>query len=256
MADLVSGSAVLPVTFYSPGNQAVTATDISDGTKKGVSDLITVLSGTTSTLLNVVHTSPALSGQGLGAVGVTFMTFQLSVASGTDAVQLNSLVIHEKDTNGSDVPYNTALQNLSVLSGSQTFVTSVGSVSSAVVTLGAFPAGNLPGPTRYPSDIGFDRRCFGRGHGQNYCPEPGQAASFSAIDKSTSTSVAVLATSDPTGFPMSSGTLMLEPADVSKTFGNYPNPFRPGVETPRLSFIYPRPPRSRWFCMMCSGTRS
>lgn len=236
-ANLASGVIVMPVTFYSPGNQAVTATDLSDGTKKGISDLITILSGSTSTLLNVVHTSPALSGQGLGAVGVTFMTFQLTVASGTDTIQLNSLVIHAKDSNGADVPMNSAFQNLSVLSGAQTVVTSLGSVSSAMVT--------FPGPFLVqkgsPVTLNLTGDISSGATARSVALSLDTAGSLTAIDKSTSTGVAAVAVGDPTGFPMSSGTLMLEPADVAKTFGNYPNPFRPGIENTTLEFYLPAP---------------
>ena len=239
--NLSAGTGTKSVAFFSPGNQAVTAVDLSDGTKKGVSDLITITSGTTSTLLDVVHTSPALSGEGLGATGVTFMTFQLTVVSGTDTVQLNDLVVHAKDSSGSDVSLNTAFQSLSVLSGAQTFLTSVGSISSAVVTLGAFPAGTFLVQPGTPVTLVLTGDISSGATAKNVSLSVDGPGSIVAIDKSTSTAVAALASGDPTGFPMSSGLLELEPADVSKTYGNYPNPFRPGVENTTLEFYLPAP---------------
>ncbi len=237
--NLVNGTGSKPVTFYSPGNQSVTATD---GTKNGVSDLLTVQGGTTSTLLNVVHNSPALSGQGLGAVGVTFMTFRLTVGSGTDPIQLNNLVVHARDSNGTDVPFNTALQSLSVSSGSQTIVTSMTTVNSAIVTLGAFPTGTFLVNPGTPVTLVLSADISSGATASSLSLSLDAAGSVAAIDSvSPFPPVAVVSSGDPTGFPMSSGVLILEPADVAKTFGNYPNPFRPDVENTTIEFYLPAP---------------
>jgi hypothetical protein len=240
--NLSAGTAGKPVTFFSPGNQAVTASDTATG-KTGVSNTLTVQAGTTSTLLDFVHASPALSGQGLGAVGVTFMTFRLTVGSGQNPIQLNSLVIHAKDSNGVDVPLDTALTNLSVLSGTQTFNAPTGAVNSAVITLN-FPAGTFlvqPSPAA-PLTLALTGDISPGATAKSIALSLDAAGSISAIDSiPPNPAVAIQTTGDPTGFPMSSGVLILEPADVAKTFGNYPNPFRPGVENTTLEFYLPAP---------------
>jgi hypothetical protein len=48
--------------------------------------------------------------------------------------------------------------------------------------------------------------------------------------------VGISSQGDPTGFPMSSNLLLILPANVASTYGNYPNPFRPGTENTTIEF--------------------
>jgi hypothetical protein len=245
IVNLAAGTAGKPVTFYSPANQAVTAMDLVNG-KTGVSNKITVGAGTASTLLDVVHASPALSGQGLGAVGVTFLTFRFSVQSGQDPIQLDSLALHARDSNGADVAFNSALRNLALLSGAQTITQSMAAVSSAIATLGTFPLGTFQVPNNSPVTLTLTGDISPNATAKDISLWVDASSSIAAHDPVTAVTpvpvtVIAVAVGDPTGFPMSSGLLMLEPADVAKTFGNYPNPFRPGVENTTLEFYLPAP---------------
>ncbi len=240
--NLSGGTAIKPVTFYSPGNQAVTATDTVTGPKTGSSGLLTILGGTASTLLDIVHNSPILSGEGLGAVGVTFMNFKLSVQSGQNPIRLDSLTLHARDSSGNDVPLDTAFQNLKLISGPQIFILPLSSVNTGIVSLAPLSAGiTFDVAAASPITLNLTGDISSTATARNISLSVDASASVVAHDPVSAVSAAVVATGDPTGFPMVSGLLVSEPSDVSKTYGNYPNPFRPGIENTTIEFYLPAP---------------
>lgn len=237
-AVLVSGTANHAVTFYTPGNQNVTATDLSDGTKNGTSSLVTVLGGVNSTLLNFTHASPPLS-TGVFGQSVTLMVFQLRIQSGTNPAEMTSLALHSKDSLGADIPLNSAFQNLTLVSGAQTYTLNVSGVPASTATLGPFPPGTftLTAATTLPVTLIGD--ILNSPSAANVQLFVDAAASVAAQDSVTTNPMGIVTQGDPTGFPMSSNVLALMSGSVAGTFGNYPNPFRAGMESTTIEFYLP-----------------
>jgi hypothetical protein len=224
------------VTFFTPGNQTTTGTDTSAG-KTGTSDPVVVLAGTQSTLLNVVHNSPSLSTAILGQA-TTLMTYQLSIQSGTDSVDLTSLTVHAKDRSGTDIGINTVFQTLELLSASATQTFNVSSVSTATYTLGSFTPS--PGAFTISSSSTLAVTLIGvissTATAKNVQVFIDSNTSMTATDDTTSSALGIVANGDPTGFPMPSSVLVLSSGDLASSYGNYPNPFHPGSGNTTIEF--------------------
>jgi hypothetical protein len=116
-------------------------------------------------------------------------------------------------------------------------------VGSAIINL-AFPVGtfveNAPPPSVAPLTLVLTGDISPSATAKNIALSLDTSGSVSATDKSNAFPVGNQTQGDPTGFPMVSGLLTLEPADISKTYGNYPNPFRSGVENTTIEFYLPQ----------------
>src|SRR6185295_7905916 len=62
-----------------------------------------------------------------------------------------------------------------------------------------------------------------------------------AKDDVTSLLMGIATQGDPTGFPMASNVLLIMAPGVVNTYGNYPNPFRAGMENTTLEFYLASP---------------
>jgi hypothetical protein len=232
---LAGGTTTQSVTFFSPGNQSVTVTDLSNGAFKGNGDLLTVQAGTNSTLLNIVHSAPFLSTVVLGQSSVTLLDMILKVQSGTNPIQPDTILLHARDSAGADVAIDSAFQNLYLVSGTQAITLNVGSQSSASTTftipastflissasaLGMTLVGDIsPNASAKSVSLSLDNSNF-----------------IAAKDNVTGNPVGISSLGDPTGFPMGTGLMVLSAADLAKTYGNYPNPFHAGMENTTIEF--------------------
>ncbi len=235
---LVSGSGTKPVTFFTPGNQALTAVD---GAKNGLSSLMTVLAGTQSTLLIVNHTSPVLSTVVLGQSGIDVLIFRLKVQSGTNPVDLTSLRFDAKDSEGVTIPVNSAFKSFTLESGSQSYSMDVNGVSSDMVNMGPFPLGTFTAAPPASLSVTLKAEISLSASAKTVRLSLKDENYFSAQDDTAAgnPSVGITSSGDVTGFPMYSNLMVISEGDTSKTFGNYPNPFRAGLEPTTLEFYLP-----------------
>ncbi len=214
-------------------SQAVTVKDLSNA-KIGVSDPVFILAGSRSLILNVTHYSPKLSTVTGGQAGITVLALDFSVKQGSDPISIMGLVIHAEDDKNNPVPFGTAFQNLwytggGGINGSM----NVAGSSSDMVTLGT--ALTVPALSSLSVTIGVDM-----------APQPTAKSvklsldgpgSFNAEDPVAPATVAGVTTiGDSTGFPIQSETMAFLSPDVASTFGNYPNPFRAGLESTTIEF--------------------
>jgi hypothetical protein len=235
---LAGGTGNQAVTFYTPGNNlTTTGTDLSTS-KTGTSDQVTVLAGANSSLLDVVHASPALSTGVLGQP-VTMMTFQLKIQVGSNPSDLTSLQLHAKDRTGADIPMNTAFQTLTLQSASAVTAYNVSAVSSPLFTLGTFTTGTFTVTSSNNLAVTLLATVSSSATAKNVQLFVDSNTSVTAKDDTTGNPMGITAQGDSTGFPMASGVLALMPPDIASTYGNYPNPFRAGMESTTIEFFLP-----------------
>jgi len=177
----------------------------------------------------------------LGQPGIEVLTFRFKVQSGTNPVDLTNLVFSAKDSAGLTLGMNTAFQSFTLESGSQSFFKDVSGVSSSSVTLGPFALGTFT--VVPPADLSVTLRVeiSPTASAKAVRLSLPEDAAVSAIDDTASghPSTGITSSGDPTGFPMSSGLMVILAADPGKTYGNYPNPFRAGFESTTLEFYLP-----------------
>jgi hypothetical protein len=242
------GSGLVPVRFYQTGNWHLTAGDPNGILAGYVTSDITVTTSADSTLLNVTHTSPVLTTMVRGQSGVTVMTFDLTVTAGGHAIQPESILFAAESAEGAPVALNTAFARWILVSSTGqavTLDTSAISASSELFPLGAglFVVEAVPSPpppvTRLflIADIspGADARSVRLTlNGPATVPMP-----LPAVDTVTGNPVGVASVGDSTGFPMRSSVLHLRAGDLASTYGNYPNPFHPGLQSTIFEFYLP-----------------
>ena len=238
---LSGGTLSHAVTFFTPGNTSTTTATDSISGKTGTSDTVVVVGGgPPSSLMNVVHAAPLLS-TGVFGQPVTMMIFQLSV-NGSDPADLTGLILHARDSSGADVPMNTAFQTLSLISGSSSAVSNVSGVSSAFATLGAsFPPGTFtvtPPGTLAVTLVGTIAASPTAKNVQLFVDT---GASVMGKDDLNNNPTGTSSQGDPTGFAIASNLLVLLPANLASTYGNYPNPFRAGMENTTIEFFLQSP---------------
>jgi len=240
-ATLTAGTATHNVVFTSPGGWTVTGTD--SGAKTGTSDTITVQQGSSTSLLNVAHSSPSLSTVVQNESGINVFVFNLQVQQGSQSVDLDSMAVHAEDQNGNDVSMNSAFQGLTLVGSTQSLALTAPLSGSAFATLGgggpilvsagattALPvtliAQTAVSPTAKTVELVVDQNNRNN-NGVTY---------LTGINSVTTQPIGFSTNGDPTGFPMVSGLMVFSDGNVADTFGNYPNPFHAGSEDTTIDF--------------------
>ncbi len=214
-------------------SQTVTARDLNNG-KTGISDPVSVLAGSRSLILNVTHLSPTLSTVTGGQTGIAVLILDFTVKQGSDPISIMGLVFHAEDANNNPVAFGAAFRNLWYTAGGGTTTSlNVAGSTSDLVTLGT--ALTVPALSSLPVTVGVDMALQPTAKSVKLSLDgPG---SFNAEDPVAPATVAGVTTiGDSTGFPIRSETMAFLPPDVASTYGNYPNPFRAGLESTTIEF--------------------
>ncbi|HTC22560.1 MAG TPA: T9SS type A sorting domain-containing protein, partial [bacterium] len=232
-ATMAAGTATGFVVFVTaPSLQTAIATDLN-ASLTGVSDPVSVMKGSISHELNVVHDSPALSTVVFGTNGIDVLFLELNVQDGTDPIVLNSLVLHAQDQSDAAIAMNSAFSNLSLsfLNGSLP--------QTAVGTLGSSSSVTFAGPITVTSAASM-ALTLTAGISPTASAKTVQlflnSADVTAVDKVASTSCTVTSFGDPTGFPMDSSVMLIGAGDIASSYGNYPNPFHPETGNTTIEF--------------------
>ncbi len=196
---------------------------------------MTIQAGTNSTLLNVVHSSPFLSTVVLGQSSVTLLDMNLKVQSGTNPIQPDTIILHARDSAGTNVAIDSAFENLYLVSGIQAVTLNVGSQSSASTTF-IMPANTFLVPDASALGLTLVGDISPNGFAKSVSLSLDNSNFISAKDYVTGNPVGITTAGDPTGFPMGTGLMFLSAADLAKTYGNYPNPFHAGMENTTIEF--------------------
>jgi hypothetical protein len=237
---LASGSAQVPVLFVTPGNHTVTAGTSTLSLPTAHSSVLNVLGGSASTLLNVVHGAPRMTTVVKGQLGMSLMTFDLSIGAGTDPIQLDQFILNAVDAGGTPLKTGTAFSSLYLTDGSVTVTSSALDASSVTF---AVPAWTWPVSYSTRLHLSLMGDISNAATVDNIRLLLVNASDLIAHDPVTlsSQNVGITSNGDSTGFPMRSSLLTLRGETLADTFGNYPNPFRAGLESTTIEFYLPSP---------------
>jgi hypothetical protein len=237
---LSSGLAQVSVLFVTTGNHKLTAGAPSLNLPLGVSSNLYVVSGIPSTLLNVVHNAPRYTTVVKGQLGASLMTFDLSVGQGTDPIQLDQCVLQAVDASGTPLEADKAFSSLYLVVGSVT-ITSSGLGSSSVTF--AIPSDHSLWVGQSAYQMGLVGDVSPSATADSMRLVLADASGLIAHDpvSLTAPQVGIASNGDSTGFPMRSSLLTLRGTNLADTFGNYPNPFRAGLESTTIEFYLSAP---------------
>jgi hypothetical protein len=227
---ITNGTGTASLIFIKSGPQTAYAAGSSGET--GHSDPIPIMAGTSSTKLNVVHASPALSTVLLGQTGVRVFDFILTVQNGTDAISVQSVTFHGQDESGAAVPMNSAFSKLSLINpaGVGVTYTEIPGVSSSVSFTQPLLVNSQTPLTLYlAADISASASAKTVQLLLGGTDVVSQDASNGALCTNDSFG-------DPTGFPMKSSVILIGTGDVASSYGNYPNPFHPETGNTTIEF--------------------
>jgi len=227
----LAGSGSVTVILYTPPSQTISASGLGTSV---AGDPVTVLPGSLSSL-NMTHGTPQLSTVEPGQ-SFNVLTFNFTIAGGSDPASILSMVLHSEDSSGNPVSLNTAFQTFTVATSSGIVPVTVSGPNSDLVTLGqstGVSLGLIPG-TNLAVTIGV--QIANSPSAKNVRLSLDNVASVSAQDSVSQSTAQVTALGDSTGFPMQSQLMVFLPPDVASTYGNYPNPFHPGQGSTTIEF--------------------
>jgi len=238
---LSQGMAQVALLFVTPNmNANVTVTDANRPPINGRSTDLTILAGFPSTVLNVVHNSPDLTTVVKGQGGVTLMSFIGTIGSGTNPIQIEQCVLRVESPEGSALSADSAFSNLALMGDSSGGPVTIlaGGLAGSSVTF------NIPIWTfvaRYTQPVTFHLvgDVSAGATAELVRLSLPDNISIVAHDLSMVPAVGLSSQGDPTGFPMRSQTLVLRGSSLAETFGNYPNPFKAGLESTTIEFYLP-----------------
>jgi hypothetical protein len=237
---ILSGTGQESVRFVTLGNHVLTAGSSDLGLPAAHSSVLNVLGGFASTLLNVVHGAPKLTTVVKGQLGAVLMNLDLSVGSGTDPIQLDQCVLETVDGDGKQIPASTAFSSLYLTDGAVT-LGSAGLGSSSVTF--SVPLWTWSVDYGNPIHLRLVGDIAGKATADNLrlvLPDPSSMTAHDPVTLTTQ-NVGIAADGDPTGFPMRSSLLTLRNSSLADTYGNYPNPFRAGLESTTFEFYLASP---------------
>jgi hypothetical protein len=182
-----------------------------------------------------------------GATGVPVMDFAATAGpSAPSSLRVHSVVFDLQDGSGNPVPANAAFSALRFTMQGETYTQGVSAVTDSSVTLvlpasaGFALAPGASGTAALSADVAAQATAS-----QVRVVLAGAASLSVSEEAPPNTPAVILATGDPTGFPMVSTLFAFVGADLSESFGNHPNPFRAGAEATTFEFyVFPASSRA------------
>ncbi len=239
---LTNGTDAHSMMFFSSGTQTISAVDQSQSGIHGTSNPVLVQAGSSTTLLNITHTSPDLTTVIKGQSGVTILNFNLSipVTGGTDPVNLQGLTLNLIGAHGTPVNFNSAFLQVALESASATILLNGAALNAGIVAF-VFPSGSWTVTNAQPLTFSLVATIATNPTSSEVQCALQDSSAVTAEDATTRTPVGIITEGDSSGFPMQSMKLYFLNNTISQDFGNYPNPFHPEIQNTTIAFYLAQP---------------